>query len=65
MSRKTCSCLSARSADGLEKTHQVSARSEANRMLEVMPAKGREFYELVSGPRPALLDAKKDGGTRA
>ena len=38
-----------RSADGVEKTHQVSARAEANRLLEAMPAKGREFYELRFG----------------
>jgi outer membrane protein assembly factor BamB/tetratricopeptide (TPR) repeat protein len=53
-----------RSADGVEKTHQVSARSEANRMLEAMPAKGREFYELRFGAQAkALLEkAKKEGG---
>jgi outer membrane protein assembly factor BamB len=53
-----------RSVDGQEKTLQVSARSEANRLLESMPAKGREFYELRFGAQArALLDnAKKDGG---
>ena len=53
-----------KSADGVEKTHQVSARAEANRLLESMPTKGREFYELRFGAQAkALLDkAKKDGG---
>jgi outer membrane protein assembly factor BamB len=53
-----------RSANGIEKTHQVSARAEANRLLESMPPKGREFYELRFGAQAkALLEkAKKDGG---
>jgi outer membrane protein assembly factor BamB len=53
-----------RGADGTEKTHQVSARAQANRLLESMPAKGREFYELRFGAQAkALLDkAKKEGG---
>jgi outer membrane protein assembly factor BamB len=40
----------------------VSVRAEANRLLGSMPAKGKEVYEVLSGPRAASLlrAAKKE-----
>ncbi len=52
-----------RRAGGKETVAWVSARSEANRLLGRLPAKGRETYEVLSGGRAGSLlkDAKQKG----
>jgi outer membrane protein assembly factor BamB len=50
-------------ADNQEKTHLVSARKEANRLIGTMPANGLEFYESLYGTqaKDLLSEAKKKG----
>src|SRR5947209_2516789 len=44
--------------DGKEKTHWISARTEADRLLGSMPANGLEFYESLYGGQAKNLLAK-------
>jgi outer membrane protein assembly factor BamB len=47
-----------RDADGQEKTHWVSAKAEANRLIGTMGTKGLEFYELQYGANAKTLLAE-------
>jgi outer membrane protein assembly factor BamB len=51
--------------DGKMKTvvHRTSVRSEANRLLGMMPAEGLQFYEALSGPKAKarLAEGKNKG----
>lgn len=53
-----------KSAAGSERVYQVSARAQANHLLEGMPSNGRAFYELRYGQqaKALLVKAKEEGG---
>jgi outer membrane protein assembly factor BamB len=58
-------CIRRPGADGKEVIRWVGVRSEANRLVGYLPARGREFYEMNRGPqaRALLTAALRTGDT--